>query len=714
MNKADSIFPLTAGVPAPVTPKRPVEIEQHGRVRVDNYGWLRDENWQQILRDPSLLDADIRMYLEQENSFYERSTADIAALRQRLFEEMRGRIKEDDSTVPAVDGAYAYARRYREGGEYPIFVRMPRDGGDETILFDGDLESEGEDFFNVVAVEHSPDHALIAYALDTTGSEYFDIRVRDAGTGSEPDEIVKSTDGNPVWAADSKSFFYTERDENQRPKRIRRHVLGTDPAEDLLVYEEADDSFFLSVEKSHSGEYLFIVSSKGTTSEARFLAADAPVGVAPTLMAPRLDGELYYPEHHGEYFYIRTNAGAAVDFKIVRAPVDSPGRDSWRDWLAHRPGTYILDFVPFAGRMARLERRNALPRIVVSDYDGDADYDIGFPEQAYALALDPGYEFDTSKLRFDYESPSTPRQTYDYDMDTQERVLRKTQEVPSGHASDLYAVERIAVTAADGAEIPVTILRLKATPVDGSAPLLLYGYGSYGITIPASFDTTSLSVVDRGVVYAIAHVRGGAAKGRQWYLDGKLEKKTNTFTDFARVAEDLQARGYGRPGETVIYGRSAGGLLVGATVNLRPELFGGVIAGVPFVDALNTMSDAELPLTPPEWAEWGDPIRDAQAYENIAGYSPYDNIRGDVPYPPILATGGLADYRVTYWEPAKWIARLREQAQGGPFLLKLNMDAGHAGSAARFERLQERAHDYGFALKIFGLAEREPVRHASQ
>jgi oligopeptidase B len=361
--------------------------------------------------------------------------------------------------------------------------------------------------------------------------------------------------------------------------------------------------------------------------------------------------------------------------------------------------------------MTRLERRNALPRIVVSDYEGEGYYDIDFPQQAYALDLEPGYEFDTNTLRFNYESPSTPRQTYDYDMETQERVLKKTQEVPSGHNSDLYAVERIAVTAADGAEIPVTILRLKTTPVDGTAPLLLYGYGSYGITIPASFDTTSLSVVDRGVVHAIAHIRGGAARGRQWYLDGKLEKKMNTFTDFARVAEDLQARGYGRPGETVIYGRSAGGLLVGATVNLRPELFGGVIAGVPFVDVLNTMSDAELPLTPPEWVEWGDPIRDVQAYERIAGYSPYENIRADISYPPILATGGLADYRVTYWEPAKWIARLREQANGGPFLLKMNMSAGHAGSAARFERLEERAHDYAFALKVFGFAERAPVQH---
>ncbi|HSG63763.1 MAG TPA: prolyl oligopeptidase family serine peptidase, partial [Gammaproteobacteria bacterium] len=423
---------------------------------------------------------------------------------------------------------------------------------------------------------------------------------------------------------------------------------------------------------------------------------------------------LYFPEHHGAYFYIRTNAGDAIDFKIVRAPVASPDREHWEDWLPYRPGIYLSSFVPFANRIARLERENALPRIVISDYAGDESYEIEFAEQAYALELDDGYEFDTDMLRFGYESPSTPTQIFDFDMRTRERTLRKTQEIPSGHDSSLYTVERLFVTADDGAEIPVTVLRLKSTRVDGSAPLLLYGYGSYGITIPAGFDTTSLPLVDRGVIFAIAHIRGGAAKGRQWYLDGKLDQKPNTFKDFARVAEDLQARGYGSPRRTVIAGRSAGGMLVGATVNLRPELFGGVIAGVPFVDVLNTMSDEELPLTPPEWVEWGDPIRDPAAFATIAGYSPYDNIRSDVSYPPILATGGLADYRVTYWEPAKWIARLREAARGGPFLLKMNMEAGHAGSAARFERLEERAHEYAFALQVFGLTEREPVSHIAR
>lgn len=696
---------------APVAEKRPVEIEQHGETRVDNYAWLRDDNWQEVLREPEVLREDIRKQLNAENGYYESATGELEQLRDTLFEEMRGRIKEDDSSVPAPDGPYAYAVRYREGGEYPIYVRTPREGGEETILFDGDAEGEGEDFFRVTSVDHSPSHEMIAYGVDRLGSEYYDIRVRIIESGEEYEETIPSTDGGSVWAADSKSFYYVERDDNQRPKRVKHHILGTDASEDRLVYEESDDTMFLFVGKSQSREYIFIGSGKGSTSEFRYLRADAAPGTEPVLIAPKAEDELYYVAHHGDHFYIRTNADDAVDFKIVRAPVDDPGRDNWEDWLEHRSGVYISGFVPFADRIVLLERENALPSIVVSDYELESSFEIEFDEEAYSLGLSSGYEFDTDTLRYTYESPSTPEQTYDFNMTSRERELRKTQEIPSGHNPDLYAVERLFVTAEDGAEIPVTVLRLKTTKVDGNAPLLLYGYGSYGATMQAWFNTNILSLVDRGVVYAVAHIRGGAAKGRQWYLDGKMEKKVNTFKDFARSAEELQERGYGRKGDTVIYGGSAGGLLVGATVNLRPDLFSGVIAAVPFVDVLNTISDASLPLTPPEWVEWGDPINDPEAYETIKNYSPYDNIRAGIEYPPILATAGLTDYRVTYWEPAKWVARLREQAAGGPFFMKTNMEAGHAGSAARFERLKERTHDYAFALKVLGLTEALPVSH---
>ncbi len=708
--KETSPFAGVAGK-APSVEKRPVEIEQHGKVRVDNYAWLRDDNWQEVLRDPTVLRADVSEQLTAENNYYELATADLDQLRATLFEEMRGRIKEVDSSVPTPSGPFAYAVRFREGGEYPIYIRTPREGGDETILFDGDAEGEGAEFFRVVGVAHSPNHEMIAYGVDRLGSEYYDIRMRNIASGEEFEESIPSTGGGSVWASDSKSLYYIERDDNQRPKRVKQHVLGTDPADDLLIYEEPDDTMFLNISKSQSGEYLFIGSTKATTTEYRFVRADAEPGTAPTVIAPRTDDVLYYPEHHGDHFYIQTNANDAVDFKVVRAPVANPGFDQWEDWLPHRPGVYVLNFIPFADRVVVLEREDALPRIVVTNVAQEDAFEIEFDEAAYYLGLSAGYEFDTDTVRFTYESPSTPVQTFDFNMDTRERELRKTQEIPSGHNPDLYVAERLSVTADDGADIPVTILRVKTTEVDGNAPLLLYGYGSYGITIDADFSSHVLSLVDRGVVYAIAHIRGGASKGRQWYLDGKFEKKINSFTDFANVAEALQERGYGRKGETVIYGGSAGGLLVGATVNLRPDLFSGVIAAVPFVDVINTISDASLPLTPPEWVEWGDPINDAEAYATIASYSPYDNIRGDIEYPPILATAGLTDYRVTYWEPAKWVARLRDEAQGGPFFLKTNMDAGHAGSAARFERLKERAHDYAFALQVLGLADAEPIQH---
>ncbi|MHA7872796.1 MAG: S9 family peptidase, partial [Hyphococcus sp.] len=454
--------------------------------------------------------------------------------------------------------------------------------------------------------------------------------------------------------------------------------------------------------------YIFIASHSQITSEVRFIRAEAPAE-PPILLAPRETGVEYFPEHRGDAFYILTNADGAVDFKIVTAPTASPGRENWKDWLPHRPGVQIVTAVAYKDFLVRMERENALPRIVVADYDG-ASHAIAFEEAAYSLGLDAGFEFDTTTLRFAYESPTTPTQTFDYDMAARTRTLRKTQEVPSGHDPSLYVVERLHARAADGADIPVTVLRLKTTPTDGSAPVLLYGYGAYGISMPAAFSTNILPLVDRGAVYAVAHIRGGADKGRQWYLDGKLENKTNTFTDFI-AAEYLEREGYAAKGRTVIYGGSAGGLLVGACVNLRPDLFGGVIAAVPFVDVLTTICDADLPLTPPEWEEWGNPITSADDFQRIAQYSPYDNV-SSTEYPPIMATGGLTDYRVTYWEPAKWIARLRERADGGPFVLRMLMGAGHGGSAARFERLEERAHLYAFALRVWGLEDAEPVKHA--
>ncbi|WP_375202671.1 S9 family peptidase [Hyphococcus sp.] len=696
-------------IAAPATEKRPVDITQHGVTRVDNYAWLRDDAWQDVLRDPSKLTADIRKMLEAENAYYGSVTEDLEPLRKKLFEEMRGRIKEDDSSVPAKDGDWKYWTKFREGGEYPVFMRKSVTGGDEQVIYDGDAERGDSEFFSIGDVAHSPDHKLAAVATDRLGSEYYSIRIRNMATGEEYPETIESADaGGAVWAADSGSFFYVERDDNQRSKWVKLHRLGDDPANDATVYEEPDDAFFLDVSKSQSGAYIFIYSGNHVTSEARFIPADAPQ-TAPTLIAAREANVEYAPEHHGDHFFIKTNADDAVDYKIITAPVTAPGRENWKDWLPHRPGSQIVTFTTFKDYIVRMERENALPRIVISTYEGDA-HEVSFDEAAYALGMDEGFEYDTSVIRFTYESPSTPEQTFDYDMASRKRTLLKTQEVPSGHDASLYAVERIEAEGEGGAKVPVTILRLKTTPRDGSAPALIYGYGSYGYATAASFSTNILPLVDRGAVYAIAHIRGGADKGRQWYLDGKLDKKMNTFTDFNAAAEALVKDGYTSAGRIVSYGGSAGGLLVGASLNLRPDLYGGVIAAVPFVDVINTISDADLPLTPPEWEEWGNPITSKEEYNWIAAYSPYDNIQ-DATYPPIMATGGLADYRVTYWEPAKWIARLRDEATGGPFVLRMNMGAGHGGSAARFERLDERAHLYAFALKVWGLENAEPVKH---
>ena len=684
----------------PKVDKKPVRTVQHGEERIDNYAWLRVENWQDVLNDPSALAPNVRRMLDAENAYYAAATDDLQPLRTALFTEMRAKIKEEDASVPMPDGPWAFWREFREGGDYPVFLRAPRNGGARQVILDGDEESKGSEFFSIGSIVHSPNYSLAAYTVDRLGSENYSLKIRNIETGVDlPDEISPVDTDSIAWSADSTVVYYIERDDNQRPKWVKKHVVGTASSEDVLIYEEPDDGYFLSISKSQSGDYIFITSSSQITSEVRFLKA-SETDSQPILIEPRQTGVEYYPDHRGQHFYIHTNADDAIDFKICKAPVASPGKEHWSDWLPHREGVFLTSITTFKDYIVCLERADALPRIVVSTYDGDA-HAIEFDEAAYSLGFDSGYEFDTDVLRFFYESPSTPEETFDYHIPTREKKLLKTQEIPSGHNKEDYVVERLYASAADGAEVPITVLRRKDTAIDGTAPVVLYGYGSYGITIPADFSSHILPVVDRGVIWATAHPRGGAAKGRQWYLDGKLAKKVNTFTDFNAVADALIERNYTSAKNIVIYGGSAGGLLVGAAVNLRPALYAGVLAVVPFVDVLNTISDGDLPLTPPEWEEWGNPIESKDQYDWIRAYSPYENI-GATEYPPIMATGGLTDYRVTYWEMAKWTARLREEAHGGPFVLRMYMDAGHGGSAARFQRLEERAHLFAFALKCVG------------
>ncbi|MEL7128294.1 MAG: S9 family peptidase [Pseudomonadota bacterium] len=693
---------------APAARRTPVEIEQLGRTRHDPYQWLKDENWQAVMGDPSLLRGDIRAYLEAENAYTEAHLeAPNQALVDRLVAEMRARIKEDDSSVPAKDGSYAYYTRYRDGGEYPIFAR--RDAAHafeseaaETILFDGDKEAEGKSYFSIGGLAHSPDHTWLAYAIDTQGSEYYTIKVRNVLTGEDTRTEIPRTTGSFVWSGGSDALYWVEKNENGRSCAV--HCRRLDSGSDELIYREPDEGFFVSVSESQSGDIIFISSNDHTTSEWRWIKS-RELGAPPKLIAPRERGHEYDVSHHDGAFFIATNRDGAVDFKIMRAALDDTSPDMWTEITPHQPGTLIVDVLSLEDHLVRLERKDGLPRIIVRAREDGQEHSIAFDEEAYSLGLSDGYEFATRTLRFSYASPSTPDQVFDYDVGTRERVLRKTRDVPSGHTPGDYAVKRLMAKARDGAEIPVTVLHKAGIAYDGTAPLLLYGYGSYGITIPAGFSTSRLSLVDRGFVYAIAHVRGSTAKGYQWYLDGKLEQKTNTFGDFIAAAEHLIAEGYTSPGKIVGMGGSAGGLLIGAVANMRPDLFAGLIAAVPFVDVLNTMSDDSLPLTPPEWPEWGNPIVDDAAYDQILAYSPYDNVENRA-YPAMLITGGLSDPRVTYWEPAKWAAKLRHDApDGGPYYLRINMDAGHGGATGRFEGLKETGLEYAFALQTVGLTD---------
>jgi oligopeptidase B len=686
---------------APSAPRRPHSFTAHGVTVVDDYAWLKDPNWQEVLRDPSILNPDIRGYLEAENDYTESLLGHTEDLQKKLVAEMRGRIKEDDSSVPAPDGPYAYLRKFREGGQHEMFGRYPRDGGEIEVVLDGDELAANHKYFKFGGTRHSPDHRLEAWSADIKGSEYFTIRVRDWMSGADLEDIVEETDGAVVWSLDAKAFFYVKLDDNHRPMQVWRHRLGTPQADDVLVYEEKDSGWFTHIHESSSGRFCVIAGGDHETSEQRLIDLSDPAS-PPRLVAAREPGVQYSVADRGDELFILTDTDGAIDFKIVTAPLQSPERANWHDLIPHREGVYIIDIELYAGHLVRLERANALPAIVIRDLASGDEHAIAFAEAAYSLDTMGGYEFDTTNLRFSYSSMTTPSEVYDYDMASRTRILRKRQEIPSGHNPADYVTTRIMAASHDGAQVPVSILHRRDLKHDGRAPLLLYGYGSYGMAMPASFSANRLSLVDRGFVYATAHIRGGSDKGWGWYLDGKREKKTNSFDDFAASARALIAAKYTGPKRIVGHGGSAGGMLMGAVANRAGELFAGIVAEVPFVDVLNTMLDDTLPLTPPEWPEWGNPIESAADFKTILSYSPYDNVAAKE-YPAVLAMGGLTDPRVTYWEPAKWIARLRAtMSSGGPVLLRTNMGAGHGGASGRFHRLDEVAIAYAFALWAVG------------
>jgi oligopeptidase B len=684
-------------IPAPPRAEiRPAIRSAHGLSWTDDYAWMRADNWREVLRDPSRLPSDIRALLKAENAYADAVLAPTLSLRKELKREMRGRLKEDDSEPPQVDGPWAYYSRFRRGGQRRIYCRVPRQGGKETVLIDGDARAEGKAFFHLAAARHSPDHSKFAWGFDDLGSEILTIAVRDLTHHQDLVDRVVGATGDVVWTGDSKAFLYVEQNESHRPWRVMLHRLGTAQTDDVQVFVEDDPAWFIGLEPTRLGRAAIISVHGHDASEAMIVDLDHPAA-APRLVAPRRPGFHYDVMDHGDCFFIRTNVGAP-DFKIVVAPRDAPQEANWRDVVWEHDGRFIADATLFRDHLVLLMREMSRPRLVVFDLNRRESHEIAFDEETYFLRLEPVYEFGASLVRFSYSSPARPQETYDYDVVDRSRSLVKRQAMPRGFDPHTYVARLVFAPADDGETVPVSLLYKRGLRLDGSAPLFITGYGAYGYAAEASFSTNRISLVDRGFVFAIAHVRGGTDEGWRWYEDGKLDKKPNTFRDFLAAARFLIAEGFTRAGRIVAQGGSAGGLLMGAVANLAPDLFAGIIADVPFVDVLATMLDASLPLTPPEWLEWGDPIHDKAAFETIRSYSPIDNVRAQR-YPAILALAGLTDPRVTYWEPAKWVARLRAaMTGGGPVVLRTAMDAGHAGQPGRYDRLEDVARQYAFAI----------------
>ena len=684
----------------PMARREPVIVRHHGRERVDPYAWLRDPDWREAMADPDRLQPAIQDYLRAENAWAGASLADVEPLREQLVAELRGRIKEEDSSVPVPDGPWAYYTRYRAGGQHPLLCRRPREGGDEQILLDGDAEAEGSEYFRLGGAEHSPDHRYLVVAVDRTGAESYVLQVHDLDTGQRLAEEIPQARGDMAWANDGETFLYTVLDEEHRPRWVYRHRLRQPADADEAVYTETDPGFFLGVDRTESGRYLLIDSHDHTTAEVRWLPADQPAA-EPRLIAPRQRDVEYSVSDHGDHWLILTNADGAEDFMIARAPIGESGQAAWTPLVPERPGRLIEGMLVFEDWLVRQELEDAESRIVIHALASGEEHVIEQPDPCVEVGLVAGMEYRTDTLRFAMSGFAQPNQVFDYNMATRERVLRKTQEIPSGHDPSAYVSRRFMARAPDGEAVPVSVFHRRDVVPGPETPLLLYGYGAYGISELPGFSPNRLSLVDRGFVYALAHVRGGRERGYRWYREGREAAKMNTFTDYIACAEALIEAGYTGQGRIAAHGGSAGGMLVGAVLNLRPELFHAAIADVPFVDVLNTMLDPSLPLTPPEWPEWGNPIEDPSAYADIAAYSPYDNV-APRPYPHLLVTAGVSDPRVTYWEPAKWVARLRaEGAPAGMLLLHTNMSAGHGGPGGRLQFLEEVAYRYAFLLKAY-------------
>ena len=671
--------------------KIPTKLEKHGHVRIDNYHWLRERENPEVIR-----------YLNEENEYSAKEMDHARDFEERVFQEIKGRFKQTDMSVPYKRDDYFYYTRYEEQKEYPIYARKRGSLAQaEEIILNANILAQGHEFFSVGGWAVSSGQDLLAYAVDIEGRRIHTAYLKNLFTGELLLDVLPNVTENLAWANDNRTLFYAKQDEiTLREYQIYRHVVGTDPAKDQLVFQEDDETFVSYIFKTKSKKFLMIVSAQTVSQEYRYLDADHPQGEFQVFLRREREHE-YHIDHIDDRFVIRTNDGAK-NFRLMWTPIAMPQRENWYEIIPHREDVYLSDVELFKNYFVLEERARGLTQIRVVPWSGRDDHYLAFDEPAYRASLGSNLEFDTTRLRFEYTSMKTPLSIYDYETTTRERVLLKREEILGGFDSDNYITERRYARASDGVEVPISIVYREGLTRNGENPLLLYGYGSYGVSIDAAFQSPRLSLVDRGFVFAIAHIRGGQELGRQWYEDGKLFKKKNTFSDFIACAEFLIREKFTRAEKLFAMGRSAGGLLMGAISNMRPDLFRGIVAEVPFVDVVTTMLDSSIPLTTGEYDEWGDPNQ-KEFYDYMLSYSPYDNV-GNKYYPAMLVTAGLHDSQVQYWEPAKWVAKLRElKADKNRVLLKTNMEAGHGGASGRFRRHRETASSYVFLLDLAGI-----------
>jgi oligopeptidase B len=685
---------MTEHIQPPIATVKDTVLEKHGDKRVDSYYWLNNRE------NPAVID-----YLEEENSYYEKMTAHTEAFQKDLFEEMKVRIKEDDESVPYLYNGYYYITRFEKGKEYPIYSRKKGSlEAPEEVMFDCNAMAKGKSYFNLGGINVSENNKLASFATDEVGRRIYTIQIKNLETGELLSDKIENASGSSVWANDNKTLFYTTRDKKTlRSDKIFKHVLSEDVKKSPLVYFEKDETFSLSIRKTKSKKFLVINSNSTLTSEYQILNADTPNGNF-TVFQPRTRGLEYDISHFKDHFYILTNKDKATNFKVMKTPDTATSTENWKDVIPHQKDVLIEGIEVFKDYLVVEERSNGLSKIRIMSWNGKQDYYLPFEIETYSAMVATNVDFDTDILRYGYQSMATPASIIDFNMKTKTKAIKKEQEVQGGKFDKTnYTEERVWATATDGTKIPISVVYHKNTKKDGNAPLLQYAYGSYGASMEPDFDSNMLSLLDRGFIYALAHIRGGEEMGREWYENGKLLKKKNTFTDFIDCSKFLIQQKFTSPQHLYAQGGSAGGLLMGAVINMAPELYNGVIAQVPFVDVITTMLDDSIPLTTGEYDEWGNP-NDKKYYDYMKSYSPYDNLKKQ-DYPNLMVTTGLHDSQVQYWEPAKWVAKLRTlKTDKNLLFLDTNMDAGHGGASGRFESLKETAKEFSFLLDLEGIA----------